>query len=52
MSDTRVSTEGSDLRLSSRVSKPVDILELTLEDQLYSNELAHKVNNMDGNIEL
>ena len=51
-SDIKVSTEGSDLKLFSRASRLVERLGPTLKGQSYNNTSDHKIQNMNGNIEL
>ena len=52
VSDIRLYIEGSDFIWSSISSRPLERLEPTLKVQSYNNALSHKVNNIDGNIEL
>ena len=52
VSDTKVSTEGSYLRLSSRALIMVERLEPKLKGQSHKNALPHKVKKIYENIEL
>ena len=52
VSDIIVSIGESYLSWSYKASRPVEILEPALNGQSCNNSLAHRLNNMDGNIKL